>query len=80
MLTSNTESASQFYWSKADFTIKYIKGNVNARQLADAMSRRNSVQPLVEHEVKEEDKAITIIKSLIKEGKTDERMPNKFTR
>ena len=78
MLTSDTESSSQFYRWRAEldqynFTIKFIRGTANV--LADAMSRMNVSQPVMNLEERSEDGTINVIMKLISEEKTDMKMP-----
>ena len=81
MLTSNTDSASQFYRWRAeldqyDFAIKFIKGAVNV--LADAMSRISSIQPLMNVEENEMDEVTNVIIELLNQGKQRDRMPKEI--
>jgi len=81
MLTSDTESSSQFFRWRAeldqyDFIIKFIKGTTNV--LADAMSRMMVNEPVMNLEEENEDETINIIMKLISEGKTNARMPKEM--
>ena len=58
-----------------NFIIKYIKGSANV--LADAMSRVPRKQPLMNIEREERDEVISVILSLMKEGRINENAERK---